>query len=407
MDEKVAVIQRLRNDNYLAVLKDGYRLNGESVVEASSMDDLINRLSNVERVDDRWVTINGSHVLVNGTGRIMSGAGGKFNGMHFGANFKDYAKPKVKGRRVVGLHKNMSGFKAVGKKLNAKSKQQEDEAYTEVKQNVMSRRWGNLRGVSKEDKDAYCKAFENLVESKMNRGEKLFFTNEYFRKTSFKSRDFEKKKKNDFTLDDDFGSLGDTRWEQNLGIKTKYGFARQFYDEFGAIGLGRGTNTNRVKIAQGIGEDVKLFMAKVNEHYNKKYPRRKPRTRLHPMVGWAEERRIATEYLKDISGKLSPREKTQMMMLTDALSTLTGNEVNVGKLGYWSKEDYRLKKKSSFDAADSVWQHYGAYKFVYDEKTKRAMRKYMPNTIKACEEVWKGMTDKWQDASARDAEDVY
>lgn len=114
MDDKVVMIQKMCNDSYLAILKDEYRLDGSSIVEAGTIEELTQKLDNVERADDRWVTMNGAHVLLNGNGRIIGGAGGKFNGMRFGTRFSDYAlnrrakKGKYAGRVIVHAHPTLS-----------------------------------------------------------------------------------------------------------------------------------------------------------------------------------------------------------------------------------------------------------------------------------------------------------
>lgn len=117
MEERLVLIQKLRNDSYLAVLKDEYRYDGSSVIEAKTMSELTYKVNNAERVDDRWVTMNGAHVLIGGSGKIVGGAGGKFNGMTFGAKFKDYGigrrvqKGKYAGKIMVRPHPTKTGSK--------------------------------------------------------------------------------------------------------------------------------------------------------------------------------------------------------------------------------------------------------------------------------------------------------
>lgn len=82
------LVKQKRADGTVMAVVDGV-VNGSSVVEATSDSDLQLKL-------DDWKTINGSHVLIGKTGRILSGAGGKFTGKVFG-------KPFNKTKRIVKL----------------------------------------------------------------------------------------------------------------------------------------------------------------------------------------------------------------------------------------------------------------------------------------------------------------
>lgn len=101
---KTQFIYRLQNGINIVLLKNNYRYDESSVLEC---DDVT--LARILHTDDGWKTINGSHVLIGKAGRIVSGAGGKFNGKRFGMNFKDYDKPKAKnGKRLIRVYKPLT-----------------------------------------------------------------------------------------------------------------------------------------------------------------------------------------------------------------------------------------------------------------------------------------------------------
>lgn len=64
---------------YVAVLKPEYAVDGLRVIKCDNVTGDVR--------NDRWVTINGAHVLIGRDGRIAGGMGGKLNGKKFGAWF--------------------------------------------------------------------------------------------------------------------------------------------------------------------------------------------------------------------------------------------------------------------------------------------------------------------------------
>lgn len=107
-EQKYCIRHRLSNGTYLAVLNNGWRYDGSVVVEADTEQELEYKLLQA-RYDDRWVTLNGSHILIGGTGRIKSGAGGRLKGRMFGMNFSDYehGKKSKKGKKLIRVYKPM------------------------------------------------------------------------------------------------------------------------------------------------------------------------------------------------------------------------------------------------------------------------------------------------------------
>ena len=91
------LIKQKRTDGTVMAVIDGV-VDGSSVVEAKNDRDLELKLM---RSDD-WKTINGAHVLIGKTGRILGGAGGKFTGKVFGKPFnKTKRLAKLKGVGTV------------------------------------------------------------------------------------------------------------------------------------------------------------------------------------------------------------------------------------------------------------------------------------------------------------------
>lgn len=103
---KVALKQKTA-DGYVAVLNNDWRYDDSQVIEAKSEAELDSKIAYAQERADRWVTINGAHVLINNRGMIVGGAGGKLNGMRFNSRFRNYKGAKVvRGRRIVGAHFN-------------------------------------------------------------------------------------------------------------------------------------------------------------------------------------------------------------------------------------------------------------------------------------------------------------
>ena len=96
MDDRIKLLQCTAS-GWIAVLNDEYRYDGSSVIVAATKADAIGRAL----MANRWVTINGSHVLIGSDGRIAYGAGGVFNGKKFGTSFN--------GKKAIKMPKSFSG----------------------------------------------------------------------------------------------------------------------------------------------------------------------------------------------------------------------------------------------------------------------------------------------------------
>lgn len=99
--DRISLLYREKG-KYIAILNDNYRLDGSMIIEGDTIDSVV---TDVLRAD-RWVTINGSHVLINDkTGKILAGMGGKFNGFLFGAQFADKGNTTKSGKKIARLYK--------------------------------------------------------------------------------------------------------------------------------------------------------------------------------------------------------------------------------------------------------------------------------------------------------------
>lgn len=120
MTDKVLIRYRRRNGSSFAVLGNGWRYDGSSVIDATSDLELDLKLAQA-RYDDRWVTMEGNHVLIGGNGLIKAGVGGRLKGRKFGMRFKDYEHGKVSknGKRLVRPY---GAFKGKGGNTEPKKK---------------------------------------------------------------------------------------------------------------------------------------------------------------------------------------------------------------------------------------------------------------------------------------------
>lgn len=100
------LVKQKRADGTIMAVVDG-EINGSSIVEAKDDKELGIILSAVR--DDDWKTINGAHVLIGKTGRILGGAGGKFTGKVFGQPFK--GRKRVLKLQGKGRGKGQAGRK--------------------------------------------------------------------------------------------------------------------------------------------------------------------------------------------------------------------------------------------------------------------------------------------------------
>ena len=107
--DRISLLYQDKGGQYIAVLNDDYRLDGSMIIEGERMDNVI---ADIMRAD-RWVTINGSHVLIDDkSNKIIAGMGGKFKGFPFGARFADKGnKTERTGKKIARLYVAQHGEK--------------------------------------------------------------------------------------------------------------------------------------------------------------------------------------------------------------------------------------------------------------------------------------------------------
>lgn len=104
-DEKIVLVQQLKDKSYIAVLNDEYRFDGSVLVEASNEEELNAKINAAVKVDGIWRYIHGHPVYLEGTAvkrgharvRGMQAKNGKLR-----KNRTLAATAKVNGGSVVG-----------------------------------------------------------------------------------------------------------------------------------------------------------------------------------------------------------------------------------------------------------------------------------------------------------------
>lgn len=120
-NSKVLIRKKVTDGSWFAVLAKGWRYDGSAVIDATSGLELDFKIAQA-RYDDRWVTMQGNHVLIGGNGRIKAGVGGRLKGRIFGTRFKDYERGRAKnGKRLVRPY-NIVGKQSGTKKVEGKAK---------------------------------------------------------------------------------------------------------------------------------------------------------------------------------------------------------------------------------------------------------------------------------------------
>lgn len=94
MDDKVIIRKQNNDGSWFAILANGWRYDGSMIIDATSSVELDLKIAQA-RYDDRWVTMEGNHVLIGGNGLVKAGVGGRLTGRKFGMRFKDYENGKT------------------------------------------------------------------------------------------------------------------------------------------------------------------------------------------------------------------------------------------------------------------------------------------------------------------------
>lgn len=108
--EKVLIRRCNHDGTWFAILGNGWRYDGSMIIDATSSMELDIKIAQA-RYDDRWVTLEGNHVLIGGNGLIKAGVGGRLAGRKFGMRFKDYENGKTakNGKKLIRPYKVFKG----------------------------------------------------------------------------------------------------------------------------------------------------------------------------------------------------------------------------------------------------------------------------------------------------------
>lgn len=163
---------------YIAVLKPEYAIDG--VYRVIKCDDVTGDLKT-----DRWVTINGSHVLIDDrTNKITAGMGGKFNGMKVGENgaaFKEWRNAaNIRGRRLLKLKgKNKSTASNLVKEVGG-SRIRRSKNNKAIKYSVSKNQLSNLgKKIGDKTESEYKNRLKRINKLKSDR-QKLKLTIRYY-----------------------------------------------------------------------------------------------------------------------------------------------------------------------------------------------------------------------------------
>lgn len=91
-------------------------------------------------------------------------------------------------------------------------------------------------------------------------------------------------------------------------------------------------------------------------------------------------------YLKDTYP--DAKKKAQISMFSDAFGMATKGRLSPHNNGFWGHDNAYCKDRGLSGATSEAWAEFGAYKFVYDEETKKIVEQLMPETITTYEGVY-------------------
>lgn len=83
----------------------------------------------------------------------------------------------------------------------------------------------------------------------------------------------------------------------------------------------------------------------------------------------------------------NPKELAQIHVLTDAIGLQTKGNVDIGVRGVWKHSNSYDKERGKAGATSETWANFSTYKFVSDKDGQKTLEEYMPNTVKACNEI--------------------
>ena len=395
MTDKVLIRYRKSNGSSFAILGNGWRYDGSSVIDATSDLELDLKLAQA-RYDDRWVTMEGNHVLIGGNGRIKAGAGGRLNGRKFGMKFKDYESGHVnkKGKRMIRQYSIVGKKNGEKRVIGGSSKaKQNSEMKKQAIDTIVAAHKGKL-------KPEHEKELKSIIENNMTPEEAKFYGILMSRKAKQNSYYESVTGYYSVFFDEVHMNMDENSWEKIAGIKLKGGFKTKFHEEFHQLdhaldwsSFGRtaagehkclthpDTRSGK-KLSAAIEKDVVNFFNAAIDETNAYAPLNikhvKSTSRLTK-----NQKNAVRSYLRSFGEK----ELAQIHVLTDAIGLQTKGNVDIRIPDVWGHPNSYNKEQGKAGATSETWASFASYKFATDKDGQKTLEEYMPNTLKACNEI--------------------
>ena len=196
--------------------------------------------------------------------------------------------------------------------------------------------------------------------------------------------------------------------ERTIGTNRKGEFTTKFHEEFhqlddimsltpisvetsGRIAGGlKITNLNTLtglKIKESIEKDVINVINKAIQEYNQdKGTAFKPIKNLDRISSDAKKAHIY--FIKK-----NYQNTAQIATYSDALGGITQGRMSPFKLGLWGHTDDYYKQRGLSVAGSEVWAEYGAYRYAFNDETKKITRELMPETFKTMDIIYNDITE--------------
>lgn len=404
--EKYCIKHILSNGKYLAVLNNGWRYDGSMVVEADNALELEYKLAQA-RYDDRWVTMQGNHVLIGANERIKAGAGGRLNGRMFGMRFKDYDSGKhlKNGKRAIRVYKSFNGkTKLVKRQGKQQAKSVVDEA---AKQQAIANVGTTHNKLLKRE---HVKELKLLVEKNMTPEQAMFY-DKLTKNKAAQNNYRERKKGGYYSPGEDKVHMNMNQNQRDLysGTSKTGAFMTKFHEEFHQLDealskskfswdkngqpVGAPLTDKRTKygakISAAIEKDVTNFVNEAIKSYNKRegasIKEIKDTKRLS-----ADVSTIVQEHLKDKFTSL--KDRAQIATLTDAIGLHTNGRIDIGS-DFWRHRQSYNRSRGQDGATSELWANFAADKFGGGEEHSKVIKQLMPNSMKVCDEVLDEVVD--------------
>lgn len=417
-NEKVLIRRCNHDGTWLAILGNGWRYDGSMIIDATSSVELDLKIAQA-RYDDRWVTMEGNHVLIGGNGLVKAGVGGRLTGRKFGMRFKDYENGKTakNGKKLVrpykafkgkGGHTEPTGRKA-GKKGNSESnkKQMHSQAVADA-----LKAHSNFSSKHKEE-------LKNIMMNNMTPEQARFYSN--FLQVAARKNSYNENTSGYFTP---FGNavhmnIKNNKWEMRAKIQRDGAFNTKIHEEFHQMDymlsgtpLGKYQSMNGhdmyaftdkrtvtgARMLSAIEKDITTYINSAIDKANKKTGSRIKQIKSVNRISSDVKMAIMVALKEEFA---TTQSKANISMFTDALGMCTRGRVLPREYGagFWGHVKSYCERQGKDGANSETWANFGAYKFASDTATRKAMEKLMPNTIKVCNEVLDEMVSNHSDFS--------